>query len=92
MDKLLTSTEIAGILDCSRDQALKLMYKMPHINVSSGRTRSNLRVWEKDFKHWLDGRTTQPLPIRRPGRKPKNTATKPVPIVHYKDKGMEDTA
>lgn len=86
MDRLLNSIDIAEAIGCSRDQALILMRKMRHIDVSSSPTRCNLRVWEKDFRNWLDGRTAQPMPKRKPGRRPKKTGEPKqpqlIPYVH----------
>ena len=71
MDKLLNSSDISEVLQCSRDRALIYMRTMRNINISSGRVRENLRVWESDFMRWLTDRSSEPLPPRRRGRKQK---------------------
>lgn len=70
MDRLLKSTDISKMLQCSRDRALIYMRSMKYIDLSPG-VRGNLRVWESDFMRWLNERTKAPLPPRRRGRKQK---------------------
>ena len=84
MDRLLKSTQVAEILQCSRDKALMLMSKMRHVDVSSGSCRRDLRVWEHDLLAYLADKTSEPQAKQRRTKKaqaPAKAGSKLIPYI-----------
>ena len=71
--RLMTVNDIAEALSVGRDTAQALMRQMRHINVSTGNRRELLRVYEHDFRAWLESRAESPETQRGKGtqRKPR---------------------